>query len=120
MLVFFTFLYEDNFQLRLGTLSLKMRAAFTSLIYRKVLKTNQAKIDSISVGKIITLITRDVNEFESFVFFVTYLWSSSVHFIMICFVLYFEIGWLVIVLIALFCLILLMQCKIKTMFANYL
>jgi ABC-type transport system involved in cytochrome bd biosynthesis fused ATPase/permease subunit len=73
---FIDLLYRDNFMLRLEAIGVKIRTGLTSLIYRKVLKMNLSQRDNISVGKIITLITRDVDEFHISVLYATYMFSS--------------------------------------------
>lgn len=93
-IVFIRFLYANNFQLRIRTLAFKIRASFTSLIYRKVLKMKSSQ-----VGKVITLVTRDVNEFEEALAYVTLLWTDFCRFLVTCYVLYTEIGWLFNILI---------------------
>jgi ATP-binding cassette subfamily C (CFTR/MRP) protein 4 len=92
-------LYRDNFILKLEALGVKMRTGLTSLIYRKVLKMNLSQLDNISVGKIITLITRDVNEFDITLFYTTYMWCDCLRFLVTCYVVYVEIGPLVVVLV---------------------
>jgi ATP-binding cassette subfamily C (CFTR/MRP) protein 4 len=88
-----------------------MRTGLTSLIYRKVLKMNLSQLDNISVGKIITLVTRDVNEFDIYILKATYFLSDSLRFLITCYVIYVEIGYLVAVLVGLFCTIMLIQGK---------
>jgi ATP-binding cassette subfamily C (CFTR/MRP) protein 4 len=104
-------LYRDNFALKLEALGVKMRTGLTSMIYKKVLKMNLSQLDTISVGKIITLITRDVNEFDIYVFYTTYLWCDFLRFLVTCYVVYMEIGPLVAILVGLFCVIISIQGK---------
>jgi ATP-binding cassette subfamily C (CFTR/MRP) protein 4 len=104
-------LYTNNFILKLEAIGIKMRTGLTSLIYRKVLKMNLSQLDNISVGKIITLITRDVNEFEISVSYTTYMWCDFLRFLITCYVVYVEIGYLVTILVGLFCIIMLIQGK---------
>jgi ATP-binding cassette subfamily C (CFTR/MRP) protein 4 len=108
---FIDLLYRGNFMLRLEAIGVKIRTGLTSLIYRKVLKMNLSQRDNISVGKIITLITRDVDEFHISVLYATYMWSSFLRFLVSCYVVYVEIGPLVAILVGLFCIIILIQGK---------
>jgi ATP-binding cassette subfamily C (CFTR/MRP) protein 4 len=108
---FIGFIYIDNFYLRLETFGVKIRTALTSLIYRKVLKLNLSQLENTTTGKIITLITRDVNEFDIYVFFATYLWCDSLRFLITCYVVYMEVGLLVLVLLVIFCIIISTQSK---------
>jgi ABC-type siderophore export system fused ATPase/permease subunit len=104
-------MYLDNFHLSLETFGIKIRSALTSLIYRKVLKINLFQRDDLSVSKIITLITRDVNEFDISVLYSTLLWCDSILFLVTCYLIYLEIGSLVVVLLGIFCFIILIQGK---------
>jgi ABC-type multidrug transport system fused ATPase/permease subunit len=104
-------LYRDNFVLRLEALGVKIRTGLTSLIYRKVLKMKLFQHDNIPFGKIITVITRDVNEFDISVLYATYAWCNSLRFLITCYVVYVEIGPSVAILLGLFCIIILIQGK---------
>ncbi|CAH1368205.1 unnamed protein product [Tenebrio molitor] len=111
-------LYRDNFALKLEALGVKMRTGLTSMIYKKVLKMNLSQLDNISVGKIITIITRDVNEFDIYVFYTTYLWCDFLRFLVRCYVVYVEIGPLVAILVGLFCVIISIQVALAKILAS--
>jgi ATP-binding cassette subfamily C (CFTR/MRP) protein 4 len=102
--------YLNNFRLSLDTLGIKIRSALTSLIYRKVLKINLSQLD-ISVGKIISLITRDVNEFDSYVTYSTLLWCHLLQLLITCYAINTEIGLLVLIIVIIVCIIILIQGK---------
>jgi ATP-binding cassette subfamily C (CFTR/MRP) protein 4 len=102
--------YLNNFRLSLDTLGIKIRSTLTSLIYRKVLKINLSQLD-ISVGKIISLITRDVNEFDSYVTYSTLLWCHLLQLLITCYAIYTEIGLLVLIIVIIVCIIILIQGK---------
>jgi ATP-binding cassette subfamily C (CFTR/MRP) protein 4 len=108
---FIEFVYIDNFYLRLETFGVKMRTALTSLIYRKVLKLNLSQLGDTTIGKIITLVTRDVNEFDIYVFYPTIMWCDSLRFLITCYVVYMEIGLLVLILLLIFCIMISIQGK---------
>jgi ATP-binding cassette subfamily C (CFTR/MRP) protein 4 len=114
MIVFLDYVFADNFQLRIETFAIKMRTAFTSLIYRKVLKINLSQDKNISLGKIMTLITRDVNEFEVSIVYITTMIANVIYFFGVCFILYAEVGWLVVILMSIFSLIVLIQSRYPT------
>jgi ATP-binding cassette subfamily C (CFTR/MRP) protein 4 len=88
-----------------------MRTALTSLIYRKVLKLNLSQLGDTTIGKIITLITRDVNEFDIYTFYPTIMWCDSLRFLITCYVMYMEIGLLVLILLLIFCIMISIQGK---------
>jgi ATP-binding cassette subfamily C (CFTR/MRP) protein 4 len=102
-------LYSDNLQLRIRLFAIKMRTAFTSLIYREILKMSSSQIEKTSVGKIITLTTKDVDEFEHAISYFTYMFNSFVHILVVCYVLYTEVGWLVITFVSVFTIVISIQ-----------
>jgi ABC-type transport system involved in cytochrome bd biosynthesis fused ATPase/permease subunit len=104
-------LYKDNFVLRLEALGVKIRTGLTSLIYRKVLQMKLSQHDNIPVGKIMTMITRDVNEFDISVLYSTTACCNSLRFLITYCVIYMEIGPSFAILLDLFCIIILMQGK---------
>jgi ABC-type transport system involved in cytochrome bd biosynthesis fused ATPase/permease subunit len=104
-------LYKDNFVLRLEALGVKIRTGLTSLIYRKVLQMKLSQHENIPVGKIMTMITRDVNEFDISVLYSTTACCNSLRFLITCYVIYMEIGPSFAILLGLFCIIILMQGK---------
>ncbi|CAH1368157.1 unnamed protein product [Tenebrio molitor] len=79
---------------------------------------NLSQLDNISVGKIITLVTRDVNEFDIYILKATYFLSDSLRFLITCYVIYVEIGYLVAVLVGLFCTIMLIQVLLAKILAS--
>jgi ABC-type multidrug transport system fused ATPase/permease subunit len=104
-------LYKNNFVLRLEALGVKIRTGLTSLIYRKVLKMKLTQHDNIPFGKIITVITRDVNEFDISLLYSTTAGCKSLRFLTTCYVVYVEIGPSGAILLGLFCIIILIQGK---------
>ncbi|KAJ3652714.1 hypothetical protein Zmor_018654 [Zophobas morio] len=88
-------LHLHNFYLRLSEFGIKMRAGFTSLIYRQLLKMNPSVVQS---GKMINLITRDVSEFEEAVSKITNMIKDLTKIVAVCWVLYSEIGWLFLII----------------------
>ncbi|KAJ3652702.1 hypothetical protein Zmor_018644 [Zophobas morio] len=88
-------LHVHNFYLRLSEFGIKMRAGFTSLIYRQLLKMNPSVVQS---GKMINLITRDVSEFEEAVSKITNMIKDLTKIVAVCWVLYSEIGWLFLII----------------------
>ncbi|KAJ3652708.1 hypothetical protein Zmor_018650 [Zophobas morio] len=88
-------LHLHNFFLRLSEFGIKMRAGFTSLIYRQLLRMNPSVVQS---GKMINLITTDVSEFEEAVSKITNMIKDLTKIVAVCWVLYSEIGWLFLII----------------------
>lgn len=71
---------------------LKVRVAVCSLIYRKALRLSQTALGETSPGKMVNLLTNDVNRFHWATFFGNSLWVSPVLTLIIGILLWFEIG----------------------------
>ncbi|RZC33809.1 ABC membrane domain containing protein, partial [Asbolus verrucosus] len=103
-------IYRENFRVRTKGLGIKVRTAFCSLMYRKVLKMRSSEMESITPGKIVNLMTKDVNDVEIFVSTSSYTWTGIVRFLVTCYVLYVEIGWsLMTIILGTFCIIIPVQ-----------
>ncbi|KAJ3652692.1 hypothetical protein Zmor_018635 [Zophobas morio] len=88
-------LHLHNFFLRVSEFGMKMRAGFTSLIYRQLLRMNPSVVQS---GKMINLITTDVSEFEEAVSKITDMIKDLTKTVAVCCVVYSEIGWLFLII----------------------
>jgi hypothetical protein len=73
-------------------LGIKVRIGFCSLIYRKILKLNQSHLGDISVGKILTLLTKGVQVLEVFVGVGSEIWTSVIKTVLIATLLYNRMG----------------------------
>lgn len=71
---------------------MRVRVSVCSLIYRKALRLSQTALGETSPGKMVNLLTNDVNRFHWAIFFVNSLWVSPVLTIIIGFLLWFEVG----------------------------
>lgn len=85
-------IYVHNYQLAVTGLGIKVRTAFCSFIYRKALRLSPTRLGDISIGKIVTLITKDVHSFESFIHFANDLWIGVVKSGVIFYIIYRKIG----------------------------
>ncbi|EFA04142.2 ATP-binding cassette sub-family C member 4 [Tribolium castaneum] len=90
---FFQRVYKHNYYLLLAGFGIKTRAAFCSFMYRKALKLSPAHMEDISIGKIVTLITKDVDTFELFIDFGNDIWIGIVKTIVVSVIFYIRIGW---------------------------
>ncbi|RZC39082.1 multidrug resistance-associated protein 4-like, partial [Asbolus verrucosus] len=89
---FFQRIYKHNYYLLLMSFGLKIRTAFCSFMYRKALKLSPAHLGDISIGKIVTLITKDVQTFDPFVDFGNDIWIGFIKTIVVSYLLYRRIG----------------------------
>lgn len=109
---FFQCVYKHNYWFRLATFGLRMRIALTSFLYRKALKLSPTHLGEISIGKIVTLITKDVETFEIVVFTGNDLWIAILKTIIVSFALYKRIGTAALAGVAIFILSIPLQSKL--------
>jgi ATP-binding cassette subfamily C (CFTR/MRP) protein 4 len=103
--------YSHNYHLAVTGLGIRIRTAFCSFIYRKALRLSPSRLSDISIGKIVTLITKDVLSFESFVHFANDLWIGIVKTAVICYVVYRKIGLAALAGVGFFLIVLPLQSK---------
>lgn len=72
---------------------MKSRAAVIGLIYRKTLRLSQTALTETSSGRLINLLSNDVDRFDFAHRFVTYLWLAPLVTIAVAYYLWLEIGW---------------------------
>ncbi|XP_018569050.1 probable multidrug resistance-associated protein lethal(2)03659 [Anoplophora glabripennis] len=84
--------YFQNYMIYLKQLAIQIRTAFCSLIYRKTLKLTPSALLDVSVGNIITIVTKDVQQFESTIWLFNELWIALIQTAVICYLLYSKIG----------------------------
>ncbi|KAJ8923375.1 hypothetical protein NQ315_001933 [Exocentrus adspersus] len=84
--------YFQNYQIYLKQLAIEIQTSFCSLIYRKALKLTPAALTDVSLGNIITIVTKDVQQFESTISLFNDLWISLIQTFVICYLLYVKVG----------------------------
>ncbi|RZB38622.1 ABC tran domain containing protein, partial [Asbolus verrucosus] len=84
--------YSHNYSLVMVELGIRIKFAFSSLIYRKILKLNSFHTSKIFTGKIVNLITKDVNNFDSAVFLLNDMWISLTQLTITILVIYYRFG----------------------------
>ncbi|CAG9768734.1 unnamed protein product [Ceutorhynchus assimilis] len=85
-------IYNHNYQQLIMEYSVKVRTSLCSLIYRKALKLNIAASSTTSMGKVVTLITKDVYCIDGALMFLNDMWIGIIQTIIITVMLYNRVG----------------------------
>ncbi|CAG9860113.1 unnamed protein product [Phyllotreta striolata] len=85
-------IYLHNLIIWVQGLAIEIKAAFSSLIYRKSLKLSPAALSDVSVGNIVNLVTKDVHTFRISIWIISDICTGTVEVLLICYLLYSKIG----------------------------
>lgn len=107
-------IYMHNYILFVQQLAIEIKTSFSSLIYRKALKLTPSALSEISLGNIVTLITKDVHTFEQSIWMVNEFWVSVVQTCVLCYLLYTRIGFVSFIGVGILISIMPVQCKYLT------
>jgi ATP-binding cassette subfamily C (CFTR/MRP) protein 4 len=86
------FVYTQNYLISLTEFGIRIRTAICSFVYRKALKMTETSLSDITMGKIITLITKDIMAIEMIVLFGNDIWIGLIQTAIICYLIYGKIG----------------------------
>ncbi|KAJ8918452.1 hypothetical protein NQ315_008149 [Exocentrus adspersus] len=102
-------MYNHNYMQYIVEFGVGVRTSFSALIYRKVLKLKPSAFTDITMGNIVTLITKDVGAFEGAFTFLNDIWIGMVQTVLITYIIYSRIGWSVLAGVGIFVLIIPLQ-----------
>nr|CAH7746841.1 unnamed protein product [Callosobruchus chinensis] len=84
--------YLHNYLLHLTSMGIRIRTSFCALIYRKCLRLSAEALSKITVGNIVTLMTKDVAAFETMIMYANDVWIGFVQTVVIFYLLYLRVG----------------------------
>ncbi|KAI2473995.1 ATP-binding cassette sub-family C member 4 [Diabrotica virgifera virgifera] len=89
----FSVIYNHNYQQFTTEVGIRVRTSVAALVYRKAVKLGPNAWNHVTVGKIVTLITKDVFAFEMALIFVNDMWIGVIQTIIITGVIFNRIQW---------------------------
>lgn len=90
---------------------MKVRVAVCSIIYRKSLRLSQTALGETAVGKVVNLLSNDVNRFDIVSFFVHSMWTAPLMSLVVGYLLFIEVGWAGMIGIAIVFIVVPIQCE---------
>ncbi|XP_066255286.1 ATP-binding cassette subfamily C member 4-like [Euwallacea similis] len=73
-------------------IGMRVRVAACSLIYRKLLKLNQASLGKTAAGQLVNLLSNDVIRFDMISWFLHYFWITPILFVISSYIMYCYVG----------------------------
>ncbi|XP_071953210.1 ATP-binding cassette sub-family C member 4-like [Antedon mediterranea] len=73
-------------------LGMRLRIAFTGLIYRKALRLSSLSLGKTTIGQVVNILSNDVNRFDQALIFVSYTIVAPLQLIVVTVLLYYQLG----------------------------
>lgn len=90
---------------------MKVRVAVCSIIYRKALRLSQTALGETAIGKVVNLLSNDVNRFDLVSMFIHSMWTAPLMSIIVGYLLFIEVGWAGMIGIAMVFIVVPIQCE---------
>ncbi|XP_023013490.2 probable multidrug resistance-associated protein lethal(2)03659 [Leptinotarsa decemlineata] len=105
-------LYTTNYTQFVIEEGIKMRTALTAMLYRKTLNVGSDQLPEGAMGKVVTLISKDVFVFEQAVVYINEMWIHFIEVAVLCCLIYGRIGFSVFSGVIFLLIMTLLQCYI--------
>lgn len=104
-------LIVNQFYVNSFHLGMKVRVAVCSIIYRKALRLSQTALGETAFGKVVNLLSNDVNRFDLVTLFIHYMWVAPLMCIVIAYLLWLEVRWAGLIGLCIIFIVVPLQCK---------
>ncbi|CAF4884012.1 unnamed protein product [Pieris macdunnoughi] len=88
---FIALMAQHHNTLFVNRFSLKLKVAFSAVIYRKLLRMSQLSLNEVAAGKLVNLLSNDIARFDQALMFLHYLWLVPLQVAIVLYFLY-DIG----------------------------
>lgn len=105
-------LFVNQFYLNSFHYGMKVRVAVCSIIYRKALRLSQTALGETAFGKVVNLLSNDVNRFDLVTLFIHYMWVAPLMCVIIAYMLWLEVQWAGIIGLGIIFIVVPLQCKL--------
>lgn len=93
---------------------MKVRVAVCSIIYRKSLRLSQTALGETAIGKVVNLLSNDVNRFDIVSMFIHSMWTAPLMSLVVGYLLFIEVGWAGMIGISIVFIVVPIQCEYYT------
>lgn len=91
-------------------MGMKVRVAVCSVIYRKSLRLSRSALGETAVGKVVNLLSNDVNRFDLVSLLMHSMWTAPLMALIVGYLLFIEVGWAGMIGIAVVFIVVPLQC----------
>lgn len=84
---------ENQYSILTCLTGVRTKIAVCSVLYRKSLRLSRNALGDTSPGKVVNLMSNDVNRFDIVAFLICYMWASPIVTVIVLVLLWYEVGW---------------------------
>lgn len=86
-------IFDNQYAILTCLTGVRTKIAMCSVLYRKSLRLSRNALGDTSPGKVVNLMSNDVNRFDIVAFLICYMWAAPIVTVIVLILLWFEVGW---------------------------